>query len=127
MVAVLWAVRLVDELVVLGKERIPLTRFAADEPVEAIESFLQGPLRLAPAAGHILFGHVVVFADPERAVAVVLKDLPDGGALRGEPRRRAGEAIGTFGDRGKAIHMMIATGQKAGPGGEHSAVVCHCE
>ena len=61
--------------------------------VEPVEALGQRPLRAAAASGDVLLGNVVVLADPEGAVAVVLQDLADGGAFRGQPASRARESV----------------------------------
>jgi hypothetical protein len=108
------AVRLVDELVVVDEIRIPLIGLAAEEAVEAIEALLQRPLRARCARGDILLGHVVILAEPEGAPAVVLEDLRHRGTLQRDAPVRAGESIGPLGDRGHAIQVMVAPGQKRG-------------
>ena len=113
-VALFGAVGLFDEPVVLDEVGIPLVGLPAEESVEPVEALLQRPLRLAAPAGHILFGHVVVLAHPECAVAVVLKHLSDGGALRGQPGSHAGKTVGALGDRPRTVHVLAAAGQEAG-------------
>ena len=80
-IALLRAVRLLDEPVVFDEVWIPLVGLAAQEAVEAVEALLERPLLAARAGGDILLGDVVVLAQPEGAPAVVLQDLPDRGAL----------------------------------------------
>ena len=109
--------RLLDETVVLDQVRIPLVGLPAEEAVEAVEALLQRPLRLAAATGHVLFGHIVVLADPERAVTVVLQHLSDGRALRRQTRRHPGKTVGALRNRTRAVHVLAAPGQKTGPGG----------
>ncbi len=116
-VALLRAVRLVDEPVVLDEVRIPVVGLAAEEAVEAIETFLERPLLAAGAGGNVLLGDVVVLAQPERAEAVLLENLADGGALGGKAAVRAGKSVGTLRDAGHAVDVMVASGQKRGPGG----------
>ena len=88
--------------------RIPLVGFAAEEPIEPVEALLQRPLRFAAPTGDVLFGHIVVLAHPERAVAVVLQHLTDRRALGRQTGRRARKAVGSLGNRGEAIHVVIA-------------------
>ena len=110
------AVGLLDEPVVLDQIGIPLIGLAAEEAVEPVKTLLQRPLRLTAAAGDVLLRHVVVLADPERAVAVVLQHLPDRRALRRCTRGSAGKTVGTLRDRREPVHMMVAAGQETGPG-----------
>ena len=77
-IALLGAVRLVDELVVVDEVGIPLVGLAAEEAVEAIEALLQRPLLAGGARGDVLLGNVVVLAQPERAPAGVLEQLRRG-------------------------------------------------
>ena len=115
-IALLGAVRLFDEPVVLDQIRIELVGLAAEKSVEPVEPLLQRPFGSAAAAGDVLFGHVVVLADPERAVPVVLEHLADCRALRGQSRCGAGKTVGGLGDCRAAVDMMVASGQEAGPG-----------
>ena len=115
-IALFRAVGLLDEPVVLGQVRVPVVGLPAEEPVEPIEALLQRPRRLVAAAGDVLFGNVVVLADPEGAVAVVLQHLTDGGALRGQSRGGAGETVGALGDRREPVDMVIASGEETRPG-----------
>ena len=77
MIALLRAVRRLDEAVVFDEVGIPLVGLAAQEAVEAVEAHLERPLLAARARGDVLLGDVVVLAQPEGAPAVVLEDLPD--------------------------------------------------
>ena len=104
--------RLIDELVVLHQIGIPVVGLAAEEPIEPIEPLLERPLRPTGAARDVFHGDVVIFSQPERAVAVVLKHLTDGGALSREPPGGAGKSVCCFGDRRTAIDIVIATREK---------------
>ena len=110
-IALLGSVRRVDKAVVLDKVGIPLIGFATEETVEAVEPLLQRPLLPARARRHVLFGDVVVLAEPERAPARILQELADGRGLLGEPSARAGKTVRRLGDRGHAVHVMIASRQ----------------
>src|SRR6478672_13782605 len=91
---------------------MPVVRLSAEEPVEAIESFLQRPFTLAAAGTGVFRRNVVILAQPEGAVAVVLQHLSDRRALGGETARGAGEAVRRLGDRRAAIHVMVAAGEE---------------
>src|SRR5262245_59297440 len=73
--------RWIDESVVFHEVGIPVVGLAAEEAVETIEPFLQRPFRPAGAACNVLYRNVVFLAQPECAVTVVLKHLPNGGAF----------------------------------------------
>ncbi|SLE30413.1 Uncharacterised protein [Mycobacteroides abscessus subsp. massiliense] len=55
----------------------------------------------------------MVLAHPECAVPVVLEHLSDRGALCGQPPGGAGIPIRSLGDRGEAIHVVVAAGKQA--------------
>src|SRR5262249_4376253 len=82
------------------------------EAIEAIEAFLEWPFTLRSSRAEVLGGHVVILAEPERAVPVVLEDLSDRRALGGQSAGRAGKTVGCLGDGGATIHMMIAPGEE---------------
>src|SRR5262249_60942879 len=111
------AVVLDDEAIVLHQIGVPVVGLAAQEAVEAIEAFLERPLAAACSGGDVLLGDIMVLAQPEGAVAVVLKHLPDGGALRGEPPLRAGEASRPLGDAGAAVEVVVAAREERRAGG----------
>ena len=115
-IAILRAILLVNEVVIVHKVGIPLVGLAANEAIEAIEASLQRPLRPVRARSDILFGYVVVLSNPESAPSGILQDLPDGSALLRKAAVRAGESVGSFRDGGHAIEMVIASGQHRGPG-----------
>ena len=110
------AVRLVDELVVVNQVGIPLVGLAAEETVEAIEALLQRPLLARGARGDVLFRHVVVLAEPERAPPVVLQNLRHRRALERDAAVGAGEPVGALGDGRHAVQVMVAAGQEGGAG-----------
>ena len=71
-VAILGQVRLLDEIVVLDQERIPLVGLAAEEAVEAVPPLLQRPFAAISARRHVNFRHIVVLAEPQGRVAIGL-------------------------------------------------------
>src|SRR5215510_9202109 len=98
MVSLLGTIGLVDEPIVLDEIRVPLIRLAAEEPVIAVEPHLHGPLVAARARSHLLLGHVVILADPERAPAVILQDAGEGRALRRDIAVRPRVSVRALGD-----------------------------
>ena len=68
-------------MIVLDEIRIPLAGLAAEESVVALEALAERPRFAVAALGDILFGNVVILAQPEGAVATILEDLRDGGGL----------------------------------------------
>ena len=116
-IALLGGVGRFDEAIVLDQVRIPLIGLTTHEPVEAVEALLQRPLRAARAARNVLLGHVVVLADPERAVPVVLQDLPDRRALGRKTARRSGKTVGGLRDRRAPVDVVISSGQDCRAGG----------
>ena len=114
-IALVRAIGLLDESVVLDQIGEPLIGLPAQEPVEPVEAHLQRPLRFAAAAGDILLGNVVILADPESAVAVVLEHSRNRGALRRQPGRRTREPGRGLGDGREPVDVVVASGQKAGP------------
>jgi len=104
---------LVDEFVVFDEVRIPLVSFAADEAVVTVETLLQRPFAAAGAGSDILFRHVVIFAEPERAPAGLLQNLADRRALRRKPATPTGESLRRFRNARTSIEMVIAAGQES--------------
>src|SRR4029079_9205450 len=116
MVSVLHRIRLIDGTIVLYEIRMPVVLLSAEKSVEAIESFLQRPFALAAAGAGVFRGNVVILAQPERAVAVILQYLSERRTLGGETARGAGEAVRRLGDRRATIHVMVAAGEEGGVG-----------
>src|SRR5262245_60609552 len=112
MVALFGRIGLLDETIVFDKVGIPVVGLAAEEAVVAIEPFLERPLAAAGAGGNVLFRNVVVLAEPEGAEPVLLKNLADGGTLGRNPAHRAWEAVGSLGDAGAAVQVMVSSRQK---------------
>ena len=102
-------------MVVLDEVRIPLVGLAADESVVALESLAERPRLAVAALGDILLRNVVVLAQPEGAVAVVLEDLRDGGGLRRDTAGPAREPVGGLRDGGHAVQGVVASRQERGP------------
>ncbi len=111
-IPVFGAVGLLDEPVVLDQVGVPLVGLAADEAVEAVEALGQRPLASGSAGADVFLGDVVILADPERAVAVVLQNLADGRTLGGEAAGRTGEAGGALGDGGAPVLVVVPAGQE---------------
>src|SRR5688572_12481141 len=108
-IALFGAVLLIDEPVVFCQVGIPLVGFAAEKSVIAVKAFLERPLFATGAGGNILFRHVVVLADPERAPAAVLQNLPDGCARIGDTAMLPGKSTGGLRDGRIARHVVIAS------------------
>src|SRR5581483_1783422 len=100
MVAVFRRSGRLDEVIVFDEVRVPLVGLAADEPVVALETLAERPCLAVATLGDILFRNVVVLAEPESAVTIVLEDLRNGGGLRRDTTRPARKAVGAFGDGG---------------------------
>jgi hypothetical protein len=114
-IAILGRVRRPDEVVVLDQVGVPLVGLAAEEPVEPVEPLRQRPFRAAAACGDVLLRHVVVLAEPERRIAVVLQDLPDRRALGRQPACGTGESVGALHDRRAPVHVVVASGEEGRP------------
>lgn len=80
-IAVFRTVGRLDEVIVLDQVGIPVVGLATEEAIEAVEALLGGPHLAAAAGRDVLLGDVVILAEPEGAVAVVLQDFTDGGDL----------------------------------------------
>src|SRR5262249_32048320 len=106
-VALVRAVGLLGETVVLGQVREPLVGFAAEEAVEAVEALRERPLTAVGTRRNVLLGNVVVLAEPEGAEAVVLEDLSDGGALGGNAAAPAGESLGSLRNARAAVEVVV--------------------
>ena len=83
-----------DDLLVLREARVPLTRPAAQDPVEVVESPAVRPAVERPRGALLAVGCQVPLAERRRAVAVVPQDpgqrraVPwEGGAIAREPTR----------------------------------------
>src|SRR5262249_25567327 len=90
--------RWIDKAIVFHEVGVPVVGLTAEEAVEAVEAFLQRPLRSAGAARDVFYRDVVVFPQPKCAVTVVLKYLSDRGAFGRESSGGAGKSVGGFGD-----------------------------
>ena len=111
-IAVLRQVRLIDGLVVLDEQRVPLVGLTAEEAVEALEATAEWPL--GPRTGGVVVEvrRQVPLAEGVRAVAVVDEHLREHRVLERDPRVRAGVAGGELRDARHAVRGGIAPGQQ---------------
>src|SRR5262249_50234715 len=91
---------------------VPIIRLSAKEPVITVETLLQRPLLAGRAGRNIFFRHVVILAQPERAISVRLQHLPYRGAKFWCTSVRARESVRRFGNARASVDMMIAACQK---------------
>ena len=114
-IALLRAVGLLDEPVVLDEVGVPLVGLAAEESVEAVEALLERPLpcgwrpRRCPARGRC-----------GSCRARTCSSRRPGGSARssrtrpGSGRSQPGKPLRAFGDAGHAVEVMVAPGQERG-------------
>ena len=113
-------------MVVLDEVGIPLVGLAADESVVALESLAERPRLAVAALGDILLRNVVVLAQPEGAVAVVLQDLRDGGGLRRDTAAQPGNPFEASVMAAMPFKVWLRPVRSVDRVGEQSATVCHC-
>ena len=104
-----------DDLLVLRETRVPLTRPAAQDPVEVVESPAVRPAVERPCGTLLAVGCQVPLAERRRAVAVVPEDpgqrraVPwQGGAVAREPTRE-------LADRAEPHGVVVPPGQQCRP------------
>src|SRR5207237_9799522 len=88
----------------------PLVGLTAHEPVEVLEAQPTGPLVKGAGEAIEIGRRVMVLAKPGRGVAVLLKDLADGGFVLGNDAVVTRVAGGLLGDHTKTRRVMVATG-----------------
>jgi hypothetical protein len=96
--------------------RLPLVGVAAHEAVEIFKAHAGRPLIERAGLAGLIFGGVVVLAEPGGVVAVVLQDPADRGLVLGDDAVVAGIAGGLLGDHAVADRMMVAAGDQGGAG-----------
>ena len=101
-----------DDLLVLGQTRIPLTRTAAEDPVEVVEAPAVRPPVERPGRTLLTVGCQVPLAERGRAVTVVAKDPGQRRAVSGQDRGVAREPTRELADRPEADRVVVATGQQ---------------
>ena len=98
-----------------GQVRLPLTRVAANETVEVLESHTDGPLVERPGLAGYEFRCVVVLAEPGRAVAIVTQDRPNRCRILADDAVVAGETGRRFRDHPEANVVMVSSGDQRCP------------
>ena len=96
------------------RQRIPLTRAAAEEPVEVVEAPADGPA--VERSGRALLGvrRQVPLAERRGAVPVVAQDPRERDAVVGDERRIACEPGRELADRAEADRVAVAAGEQRG-------------
>ena len=116
-VAVLRLRRRVDEVVVVGERGAELVGLALEEPVEAVETPLEGPVVERPGRRALFHRGQMPFAHGEGGIALVVEDLGHGGGVTGDVAGHVGEAGVEVAHRPHADGVVVATGEQRGPGG----------
>jgi hypothetical protein len=111
-VAVLGLGGLLDRLVVLDEQRVPLVRLSAQEAVEALEAATERPL--LPRAGGVVVvvRREVPLAERVRAVAVVDEDLRDHRVLEGDAPVGGRKAGGELRDARHTVRRGVTPGEE---------------
>ncbi len=102
--------------VILGQTRIPLTRAAAEDPVEVLEPPPVRPAVERARRSLLSVGREVPLPERGRAVPVVLQDPGQRCAIPRQGRRVAREPAGELTDRAEPHGVVVATRQQRGAG-----------
>ncbi len=102
-----------DDLLVLRQARVPLTRPAAEEPVEVIESPAGGPAVERPGGTLLAVRRQVPLAERRGAVPVVPQDSREWDAVVRDERRVARESGRELADRAEADRVAVAAGEQS--------------
>ena len=117
MVAILGHVRLVDEVVVYDKVRIPLVGLATQEAVEPVEALLPGPLRPVPAGGNVLIGTLWFLPSQNVLQPASWRIWQTVAHWAGIRPAAPGKPLEPSVIDGEAVEVVVAAGQECGPGG----------
>ncbi len=113
-VALLRRERLVDEMVVVDKVRVPLARLGAEEPVPALEASAARPIPPRRREVHLVVGAQVPLADHVGVPAELAEDLRQHPVLRRDRAARVREADRRLGDAGHAVAGVVAPREQTG-------------
>ena len=105
-----------DAVVVAVEGRRPLVGLRRHEAVEVVETLQRRPAVKRAGDARFPVGHVVVLADPERAVAVLAQDLRDGRRALRDLAGVAGVRGAHLGDHAGAHRVVVAPGDQRGAG-----------
>ena len=117
-VALFRGLRRVDRMVVVGQLRVELIGRARQEPVEPVETPVQGPF-VVGTGGRVVFGGVEVpLAEGEGGKALLAQHFRQGGGVTGDSPPLVGVAVvAESGDRRDADGVVVASRQQRCPGG----------
>ena len=90
----------------------PLVGVAADEAVEVLKAHADRPLVERPVLAGLERRHVVILAEPRRAVAVVLEDAADRRLIALDDAVVTGVTGGLLGDHAETDRVMVAPGDQ---------------
>ena len=119
-----------DDLLVLGKDGVPLPGAAAEEAIEVLEAPTRRPAVERPRRSLLPIRGQVPLAEGGGAVAVVAQDPRQRRAVAGQRGGVARVPARELADRAEADRVAIASGQQRCPGGradgrDMEAVVAH--
>ncbi len=116
-VALVGGGRGLDAVVVVDQLGMELVGLALEEPVEAVEPPLAGPLVVGPGRRGVLHGAQVPLAHGEGGVALVPQHLGHGGGVVGDVAAHVGIAAVEVGERAHPHGVVVPPGEQRGPGG----------
>lgn len=105
-----------DRVIVVDQVRVILVGIAAQEAVIPLEAPSQRPAVIGPGGADLLRRGEMPFAHREGVVALALENLRQEAVFEGNDAVRARIAHGALGDAGHPVGMVVAPGQKTGPG-----------
>src|SRR5215510_12344242 len=99
-------------MIVFDQGWIPLVGLTTDEAIKAVIAKPERPLLFRGADAERVNRHIVVLADPECGPTGVAKHLRDRSVLWRNVAAITRKSDGHFGDRPKAIGVMVTACQK---------------